>query len=88
MAWVEGARRGGEELDEILRPVGGLRQCFRRSGEQEILKFPLAMLQRGLINLNLVEAPTRFCGSLRCHVTALVEVNRIAFHDLTFRLNR
>ena len=76
----------GEELNEILRLVRSLRPCFRWSGEQEVLEFLLTIPQRRLICLNLVEAPTRFCRSLRRHATAFVEVNGIALHGLTFRL--
>ncbi len=79
-ARIPSFQRGGEELNEIPRLRCRFRPRCRRSGEEKILELLLAMMQSRLIDLNLMEAPTNFCGFLGGHAAMLVEVDRIVRH--------
>jgi len=73
-------RSGGEQFDEITSGRCHLGPRRHRGGEEKMFQFFLAISQRGLIFLNLVNVTTNFGIFLSSHPAALVEIDQLVTH--------
>jgi hypothetical protein len=81
-AWVLSLGGSSEQLEKVSRAHRRFGACRGWGSVEKILQFFLAISQRRLVYLNVVENAADLGISLSGHAAALVEIDRFVRHDL------